>query len=355
VNISIPILFISILLLCSCDSEIIKTGADYKEITIAYGILDMGAEQGQQYIKITKGFFSETLNNLQVAKNEDSLYFKDLNVMVEEYNNGTYLNTFDCKKTDLSQLANPILKEDGIFLNSKNYAYGFRAVLDPKNDYKLVIKNNRSGSVVTSETPIISTRESDFRIKEPFSPPGILNFSNPYRTFKFSWDPPPFASVFGIVLKFHYDEINLLAGDTSRKVADLAFGSLIRRTSPTAATMAHIINNIDFYSLLSSSVGAAGKDIIRRVGKPELLFMAGDKTLEKYIEISRAKGGLTADQIKPFYTNLSRDGVLGDGVYGIFCSRGSRSLKPTDFSTSTYNAIFNSEYTRNLNFVGKSL
>ncbi len=343
-----------ILLFASCDDNF-KVGADYKEVTVVYGLLDKGEVTNQQFIKITKGFYSEEEDNLVLALNKDSLYYADLDVKVEELNNGNVVNTFQCNKVDLYSLPNPIIKKNGVFLDSPNYAYRFVTSLNPDNQYRLVVKNNQSGSIITGETDIINTSSDIFTIIKPFTSFDQLRFADPTKSYTFSWKAPPGAELFDIMLRIHYDEITISKKDTVQKSADLALASFIPRTS---SNMSHAMENATFYSLFAANVGAASSNnIVRRIDTSELFFIAGDATIKQYIDVNNAQGGLTNDQIKPVFTNLSRDGVSGntsEDVLGIFGTRATRRVGYLVFDDATYDSIISGSLTRNLNFVGRS-
>ena len=66
--------------------------------------------------------------------------------------------------------------------------------------------------------------------------------------------------------------------------------------------------------------------------------------------MNAAQGGLTNDQIKPNFTNLQ-----GDNVLGIFSTIATRRIGYIAYTDNTYDSIINSSSTKNLNFAGRSL
>jgi hypothetical protein len=340
-----------VLLFGACDDDF-KVGADYKEVTIIYGLLDDGELSNQQFIKITKGFYSETEDNLLLAANKDSIYYQNLDVKVEEFNNGNLTNTFVCTKEDLNTIPNPYVKREGIFVDSPNYAYRFIADINPDRQYKLTVTNPASGSVITSETSVITTDPNTFTVIKPFTANDKLQFANSNLSYIFSWKAPVGSELFDIKLEFFYDDINLVNNDTTKKSVDLQLGSFIPRNS---SSMSYEMQNVVFYSLLTANVGAAPANVVRRVDTSKLYFVAGDSVIQRYVDVNNAQGGLTSDQIKPFYTNLTRDGQLGKDVLGIFGTRATRFVGDIVFDDATYDSIINGSKTTNLNFVGRSL
>ncbi len=340
-------LFLFVLLfLASCDDDF-KVGADYKEVTVVYGLLDHGSLVNQHYIKITKGFYSDVQDNFLLALNKDSLYYNDLTVTIEELSNGNVTQTFNLTKVDIAALPNPIIKREGIFLDSPNYAYQFIAPLDPSRQYRLRVVNNETGKVITGETNVINTSASIFRVIRPFTPFPQVDFANPELNYTFSWVAPANSELFDIIMRFHYSERDVAADITVKKYVDLPLARFVEKKG---TNMSYRMDNETFYSLLTSNIGAADANTTRRVDTSEVFFIAGDAQMKQYIDVNNAQGGLTNDQIKPIFTNLS-----GENVLGIFASRGTRGIGFTTFTDAMIDSIINGSRTRNLNFVGVSL
>jgi hypothetical protein len=85
------------------------------------------------------------------------------------------------------------------------------------------------------------------------------------------------------------------------------------------------------------------------VDTPDFVFYLGGLELRKYIEITNAQGGITADQIKPVYTNMQ-----GENAYGIFSSRVERNVYRVPFSKKTVDSLIYSPNAKFLQIVGKS-
>ncbi len=338
-------LFALCVLFFAACSEDFKVGADYKEVTVVYGLLDDGQLNNKNYIKVTRGFFSETENNLLQAKIKDSIYFNDITVKVEELQNGNAIQTFILNEVDLDTILTE-KKQDGVFLVSPNIAYELEANLNPEHRYKLTVTNNETGKVVTAETPIINSEPNVFKIDYPISQFDRLGFSDPLGNYNFTWNGPPDATLFDIVLRFYYWEEDITTQQDLYKFADLPLGKFIEGTGP----MNYKMDNSKFYSLLTGALGAGGNNIRRYIDTPTLTFVGGSEDLKRYIDINTAQGGLTNDQIKPIFTNL-----IGEDVIGIFSTIGTRRLGFLPYTDKTWDSIQNSTLTRNLNFAGRSL
>lgn len=339
-------LFILPILLFGACSEDFKVGADYKEVTVVYGLLDDGQVNNKNYIKITRGFFSETENNLLQAQKKDSLYFNDLTVVIDEMQNGGVVQSFNLTQVDLDTIL-PDEKRQGVFLSSPNLGYELNANLNALSTYRLTVTNNESGKVVTAETPVISAEPNVFKIDYPISQFDRLNFSKPNETYNFTWNAPETAGLFDILLRFYYWEEDITTQQDEYKFVDLPLGKFIKRTG---STMNYNMDNQKFYSLLTASIGAGGNNIRRYIDTPTLTFVGGGFDLKTYIDVNSAQGGLTNDQIKPIFTNLQ-----GDDVLGIFSTIATRRVGFISYTDNMWDSIQNSTLTRNLNFAGRSL
>src|SRR5437870_4430063 len=83
-----------LIFITSCSTDFSVT-TSWKDITIIYGLLD--ASDTAQYIKVGKAFLDPATNAYTIAQNPDSLYYKDLNVVLQDNVNGT---TIQLEKTD---------------------------------------------------------------------------------------------------------------------------------------------------------------------------------------------------------------------------------------------------------------
>lgn len=329
------------LLLQACSTDF-KVGAPYKEVTVAYGLLSKS--DTANYIKITKGFFDETISNLVVATKLDSLYFKDLSVTIEELNNGSVVGTFTLPLVDVIQEG--YIKQPGTFVDSPNYAYKFKHNLDPARTYRLKIKNNITGKEVEAETPIISDLSNQFSITNPFTAFDKLNFSDPIQSYTFSWTSPANAVFFDVVLRFYYQEKNTNTLVVEYKYKDLP---LLKNVLANGGNTSAQMKNIDFFRILNSELKQPASYISRYVDTPDLMIMGGGDVLKTYIDVNGAQGGITYDQIKPNYTNFK-----GENILGLFSTRVTKYLRQIAFTPSTVDSIINGSYTKNLNFVGTS-
>lgn len=338
---NIFLIALSLLFITACNQKF-KVGAPYKEVTAVYGLLSKS--DTVQYIKVMKGFYDETQSNLKIAQDIDSIYYKNLELTLEVLSNGNVIKTDTLILVDLNHEG--YQKDTGVFANKPNYGYKLKDSLDATKKYHLKIRNLASGSLIEGETDIINTKEMIFQ--KPYINTVPLNFQIPVESSTFQWAGPSTAAFYDLALRFWYEEVNTNTNITQYKYVDLP---LIQNViaSGDGSTQA-LMSNEQFYRALVSELGTAPNYISRRVDTPDLILLAGGAELKTYIDASVAQGGITADQIKPNYTNLR-----GKDVLGVFSTRGKKFMYNIPFNLKTEDSIIHSVKTKSLNIVGRSL
>jgi hypothetical protein len=124
------------------------------------------------------------------------------------------------------------------------------------------------------------------------------------------------------------------------------------------------IPNVNVYSFLADAIGPAPANIERYMDSCDVIVWAGSSELAKYQQINLAQGsGITGDQIKPNYTNLtgsknvlglvaSRTYVMAKNVpLGREASSGGSGNYPANY---TIDSLRTNPITSSLNIKGRS-
>jgi hypothetical protein len=315
-------------LLFNACSEDFKIAAPYKEVTVAFALLDKG--DSAHYFKITKGFLDEQNNNLLAAKNPDSLYFSDLDVKLEQINSsGNVVKTVPAVKVNL--VAEGIIKDTGVFVNNPAYAYKCKTLLNPADKYRLVIKNLISGKTTFAETNVLSNDPNVFVTPENLAPSFAVSYSDPLEIKEFIITPPPNAALLEMYMRFHYNEERMVSGTTisEDKFVDIPFFKR-KALSTVGGPVSENFDNAGFIDFLAGSLPVIQNNAKRFVDTPDYIFYAAGKELKTYLDVTNAQGGITADQIKPIFTNM-----VGENSYGILSSRVRSFVPQVPFTKST--------------------
>ena len=315
------------LLMTGCSDKF-NVAAPYENITVVDGFLDQA--DTAHYIRIEKAFLDNNKSAVAMAQVPDSLYFPQLNVMIERLDaNYNLFDTIHLTKVDLNQEGYP--KQTGAFANSPNWAYKFKNLLDPNYFYRIVITNPLSGAVDSAITPALADidplvfavdilNDSDARTNK-------LNFAstlpNSVLTIDGSYNPPAGITInpVGIlqaILRFNWIDSNGTNGVETPRYYDFDMGYT---TISSGNNFQFAVANPLLYSALATGMGAAPSGIYRLIGRCQLYVYMSTNDFNAYLNVANSAGtGLTGDQIEPTWTNIS-----GSHVLGLFTARGSRN------------------------------
>ncbi len=309
----LTLIIASLLAFVSCNVEF-DPNDDWKETTIVYGVLDQNADTN--FIRVQKCFLGKG-NYIEFAKHKDSIYYKADELEVSLY--GFYeweAEGWDTVKNARQKIylkyTESYTKPEGDFYSEVAPIYYTTEKLLADFVYYLVIKNLKTGNIVTSNTKLVA----DYVVNEP---------SN-YR-FEFKYDPKLKQNQ--IVCKWINQKEN------AKGTMGRLFQPAIRFNFLENGQLAHIYIN---YSLVPNPFSASDKTIsyiatekeflsqikekIGKRGVAERKFLLDDPTFELYVyacsdelkaymENNTPEISLTE---KPVYTNIN------NGV-GIFASR----------------------------------
>ncbi len=326
-------------LLASC-SEDFEVAAPYKPVTIAYGLLNVG--DTAQYFRIQKAFLDENKSALDMAQVADSNFYSALEVHLRELNNGVIIADELLPRVDLNQEGYP--KDSGVFFNTPSYAYKSKRSLNPAYTYRLVIINHSTGQVDSAETHVIPNnfRVDEFMFGYQLSFPAVSDRNN----FSITVAVPTDAQRFEGYIRFHYVDKVVATGVQTDRTLDWNFATT--DATPGKASVVLTVPQRTLYSALHSSIPDAAPGVERYIDTAEVFVWTGSSEYALFNRINAASGGLTADQIRPLYTNFK-----GSDIYGLFASRAVRYYW-APFNDVTIDSLMNNSSTRSLNFKGRS-
>lgn len=290
---------------CSNDVEI---NAEYEEIVVVYGLLDVsddeaGLQPDTTYLKINKAFLGPD-NALIMAQVPDSNNFiEKLIVEIWAEENPSEIITFDTITIDN--------KEDGDFYNPYQLIYYSPFKPDPGIKYKLEITHNQN--VIKSEAWTIEKFVAGNISKPGFAKTVGFKYDivNPVR-----WDVRDYAPRYDVVIRFHYKEIWEGSTDTVYRYFDWHKDT---QYAGSETEVESYYNGTTFYSALDQYVAYTGDEayledlvISRFTGKVEFIVEAGGDELNTYMEVNAPSSSIVQD--RPEYSNIE------NGI-GIFSSR----------------------------------
>jgi len=307
--------FAMLFIACETDFDV---NAQWEETTIVYGLLDASNEDPLQKIRISKAFLGD-MDAYEMAQYADSINFDTANIDVMIYKWG-----FSEIEDSVSLNAVPTVREGDIF-NDSIVVYEFvneNSFLQKGYEYELVVKNNKSGNIVTSRTEIVSGFDFDniFRTitnDRPSFPFGLYH-DNDFSSATITWDESnDNGKIYQLDLIINYTEI--MDGVYTED-------SLIYSLPLVDDTEDKIkIEGESFFNFLRLNL-SKDDDVVRYFNDIDMLMTVGSEDLETYINVNKPITGIV--QERPQFTNIN------NGI-GLFSSRFTKIREEYELTTST--------------------
>ena len=350
----LSLLILSCVLGMQSCSEDFEVAAPYRPITVVYGMLNI--KDTAHYIRIQKSFLDENKNAIDMAKVSDSSFYKpgDIDVLIKEFNNGTLVGQpIVLQRVNMADENYP--KNSGVFFTDPSYAYKFTNPLVRSHTYRLLINNKVTGINDSAEINIVDSSyllarsvnyDPHVTYTINFAAPGSSVTPNKFQVFI---EPAPSGAPGAIqymegILRFHWVDSNLSTGAQRDTMADFFFDSA------EGSDLILQVENASFYTFFRQVMKEAPEGHVRLIDTGEMIVYGSGKEFSDYAKtIQLQNAGFTADQIKPFYTNIK-----GKDVFGLFTSRTFRVKENVVVSDVTMDSLKNSVLAKGLGIRGRS-
>ena len=305
--------------------------APWKEVMSIYGLLDQS--QAVQYIKINKAFLGDG-NATDIAQISDSSNYNpaDLEVKLQRMKNGAQIGA------DIL-LSDTVLedKRSGVFASSNNIVYKTRDSLFNDSDYKLIVKNKKTGHEATATTPLVG----DFSVSLLANTVGFVVSPGVYSSFKVRWTSVANAKIYQLKIRFNYTETE--GQIVTNKSVDWVFGTQKIDKVKAGTEMYQEVSGTNFYQFLKSikSGSFPSNTVVRTDGFLDFTVTCGGDELSTYIDVTQPSSNI--NQEKPFYTNVN------NGI-GIFSCRYVSNVVSKKLSANSLLELKIGQFTSDLNF-----
>ena len=302
---------------CSTDFDMY---ADYKDVSVVYGLTDISDDT--TWIKITKAYTGPG-NALLLAQNPDSSnYPYKLGVSLDGRKNGNDLTPiiFDTITIHYKAKTDSILGEDGQviiinpFYSPNQLMYYAVGSLDKDAKYTLTI--NKKDEVLTASSDIVD----DFDIT---SPRNRISFIE-NRDDDIEWMSTKNGKRYEVSIRFKYSEFAPGYADTLKESIGYFLGVVSSKNVDGGEELKKTYNGSNFYSILESELEPI-PNVERWADSVYITIACGSQELATYLDIN--SGGATLLEEVPKYSNV-------EGGSGIFASRHT-ILKPVRLSSTT--------------------
>ena len=290
---------------CSTDVDLY---ADYKDITVVYGLLDSGADTN--FIKINKAFLGPG-NALEIAQVADSNNYPDkLNARLVEYRataSGTHYQQTGVFPLDTITVHN---KEYGVFYAPDQLVYYTTQRIKPNSSqykYRYELQIERGDSLISAVTDVVGGNSF-------YCPESNFNFCTSNGSV--SWSTCPNAAIYEVIFKFHFTEVHS-SNDSIERVMTWPLGShpAYELTQENGMFKLPFKADMFFYNLAHMLGSDTLNNNVERLIKNsslEISIAAGGDELYNFITVNGPSNSIV--QTLPEYTNVS-------GGYGVLSSR----------------------------------
>lgn len=320
----------------SCSEDIDLT-ADYKDITVTYGLLDENKDTN--WIRIQKAFLGDD-NALLYAVIPDSLYYPtSLVAWVKSYNSlGAQVDSFG-----LERMVNVFVKDPGNFATDSNVLYRMVGTISSSKTYKLFIKKP-NGDTTYSETTLCNDVTMGYPPTSStpldWEPDNILT---PSQSVKFRWVKDDNSYAYQMGLKFNYQEWPVINPGNVTDTSFTYYFPMFKYTSDYACLSNQVCYEVtkeQFYGMIVNNI-ENNPDLARRFTGLDVIVLQATEELYNYITINAPS--LSYVQKVTAYTNINNG-------QGIFASRTSAGTQNVPLSTQTSDSLRLGRYTYMLNF-----
>lgn len=317
----------------ACSTEV-NLEAEWKDIPVVYGFLSV--QDTAHYIRIQKAFLEPGGDALQIAQINDSIYYDNLSVTLENRTQGT---TFVLERVNGEDEG--YVKDEGIFSNSPNTLYKLdaeEASLEGGDEVFLQINRGDDLPPATAETIIISQMDS-----VASSPPNNISQLRYNQLLPITWRPGPEAQIFDVRIVFHYRE--LIPGQTEEPVAKtvewVINKSVLREDTDSQREKVDISGQALFAFLGSAIPPSEGE--VRLFDYMDIFITGAGKEFREFVLVAQANAGITSAQNIPTYTNVQ------EGL-GVFTSRVQLMRTGFRLGGEARDTLEDGMFTRDINF-----
>lgn len=299
-------LLVSGMMFYSCSTDV-DLYADYKDITVVYGLLDSGKDTN--YIKINKAFLGPG-SAFDIALIDDSCnYPGKLDAKLIEYKSSVAGNNYQQTRVLPLDTITIFNKDLGIFYAPKQLVYYTNAKLNNNTDnhkFRYELQIDRGDTLITARTEMVGGTSFFVFLSQ-------LDFTSEYGRIK--WQRCPNAAIYELILKFYFTEVGP-SNDSVQRCMTWSLGTYPASSlTEESNTLSVQYKSSLFFPYLAEFLGNdTTKNVERLVYEPSLVLSiaAGGDELYNFISVNGPSSSIV--QNIPEYTNVN-------GGFGVFSSR----------------------------------
>ncbi len=312
----------------ACNNDI-NTNADYKEIMVVYGLLNVN--DTTHYVRVNRAFLTNNQSALEVAKVLDTSFFNDIEVKIDAFDGGGQFKASYILNQDRS-----VAKDPGIFISEPNVLFSFKAKLTADYLYKLTVTNTKTGKIAKAETKLVDdpTASSPSTSTSKY----LIDTS---KNLILYWAGGRNSKVYDLTMRFYWNEYDVVTNQLLSSDLYFDWPMVQDKDISVSGTIRSNLSGGNFYTFAADAIPVK-QNVYRRVQKIDFIYWAGDEQFDLYRSVNQPGVGIV--QKKPEYTNIS------DGNFGLFASRNRFVINGVTVSDKTTEFLQTNSQTRSLNF-----
>ncbi|HRH39737.1 MAG TPA: hypothetical protein PK760_15410, partial [Flavobacteriales bacterium] len=338
---------------CSNDLDI---NAEYKDVTVVYGLLDQ--RDTLQWVKINKAFLGNG-SAIDMALVADSNEYSDEAITLAEVerldDNGNVVQTFTLHDTVVSD------RLPGAFYGPEQKLFYFKPgfaqmvgtgsgatpmYLFQDDRYRIHIRVK--GKDIYSTTPIVNNFSFsgaivDTSLQETGNRINLRNFDGTdYQNFDIKWRSSIDGKRCVASYRFRYDEVT--GSTVVPRTLEGSLGTKVNLNSQVSNDLVVSMNGASFYQSLADVVKSNPnwQSVDRRVFRGlDFIVTAANDDFNTYLQLTEPVSGIVED--RPAYSNVT-------GAIGLWGSRYTKSLIGKRLGSNSLNELFEGQHTGGLNF-----
>lgn len=326
---------LSAILLTSCENDF-NVNADWKDITVIYGLLDPEADTN--WVRVQRAFLGDEAASLSF-NNPDSIYYEDVEVILESYNRlnnnqlGSRVDSFTLGKDETSREKDP-----GLFATEGFKMYRTGREIDENLIYKITVRKPENNYPdASSTTDILGT--STFR----FIAPNPTNPSAKIFNGRVEWYPALRSRIYEVDMVINYKELNRATNEVEQLEQKIDY-EILRGSAAISGVSEKLDANKpinSFYQDIGSSFPPLKPNHLRFIKNIDIIIYAGGEDLAKYIELNEPQQGVNAN--KPEFPDI-------DNGAGLFSSRSFIELENVPLAPDIASSYYLSQRLCDLGF-----
>jgi len=296
----------------------------------------LNQQDSLHYVRLQRSFQSEGVSGLVSAGDPNKIYYPADSVRVElgEWIGGLEQRSWVLERVIGDSLGLP--KETGLFADTPNVLYRFRATLNPNAEYQLRVE--RLGP--STEYPARTSLVAPFPLYYGNNPDVPVDYADT-GSFNVLWASARGGRLYDGFFSLRYQE---RGGGSwqNRQVEYPIFRNQVLLSSEGPVLMQVRVQNFIFFTGLRSALAPLPPGSRRFVGLDLRILAAGEEVYLLYLN-NQALLGISALYITPTYSNLQ-------GGLGIFSSRSISTSADIPLTLATLDSLACGGITRQLGF-----